>query len=62
MEPWQIAILIKPIAVFIVLVCIVAPIEWAILKALPEGKIKALLSKKNPAPVETAAPEEVPAE
>jgi hypothetical protein len=46
METWQLVLLIKPLGVFLFFVAIVAPIEWLILKLLPEGKFKNLLRKK----------------
>ena len=37
------ALLLRPLALFILLACILLPIRFAIIKWLPEGKIKHLL-------------------
>lgn len=44
MNTMWIALLIKPLALLALFVLIVFPIKWAILKLLPDGKLKRLLN------------------
>lgn len=37
------ALLLRPFALFILLACILLPIRYAVIKLMPEGKIKHLL-------------------
>lgn len=46
MEEWMWALLLKPLAVFLFFIVLVAPIEWIAAKLLPNGKIKKILFKK----------------
>ncbi len=46
MSTWMIALLLKPLMLFAFFVLIVAPIEWLILKVVPQGKLRNLLTKK----------------
>lgn len=43
LEPWQWALVFKPLAVLLVAVLICAPVRWLTLRYLPEGRIKRLL-------------------
>jgi hypothetical protein len=46
MEPWQIAILIKPFVALAFFGLIVLPIKMLFERVLPEGRIKRLLFKR----------------
>jgi hypothetical protein len=46
MEPWAIAILIKPIALLIFFGFIVLPIKLLFQRIIPDGRIKRLLFKR----------------
>ncbi len=43
MEPWVIAVIVKPLVLFILMVCIVLPIKLAFIRFFPEGRIKRFL-------------------
>lgn len=40
MEPWQLAVILKPFAALLIFGGIALPIRWAINKWLPEGRLK----------------------
>lgn len=40
---FAIAMLLRPIALFILLACILLPIRFAVIKWMPEGKLKRIL-------------------
>lgn len=46
MEPWQIAILIKPFVLLVFFGLIVLPIKLLFQRFLPDGRIKRLLFKR----------------
>lgn len=43
MEPWQIAVFLKPFVLLILTVCILYPIRVLVQKRMPEGKLKRFL-------------------
>lgn len=43
MEPWQIAILLKPFALFVLAVLVLYPARRYVQRRMPEGKLKRLL-------------------
>jgi hypothetical protein len=43
MSGWQWALVLRPLVLLIFLGGIVAPIRWAIMKRIPEGKLRRLL-------------------
>jgi hypothetical protein len=43
MQSWQWALLLRPLILLILLGGVVAPIRWAIMRKIPEGKIRRLL-------------------
>lgn len=43
MEPWHIALLIKPLVAFVILVLIALPIRMAVKRWMPECKLKRIL-------------------
>ena len=45
MEPWIIAIIIRPLVYLLLFVLIVAPITWLLYKIIPDGKFKVFLFK-----------------
>ncbi len=45
METWHWALLLKPLGL-LVFFTFIALLEWLILKLIPEGKLKRLLTKK----------------
>jgi hypothetical protein len=45
MEIWHWTLLLKPLALF-VFFAFIGLLEWLILKLIPEGKLKRLLTKK----------------
>jgi hypothetical protein len=48
MEPWLLAVILKPLVggLFLLLVC--APTRWAAIKFLPEGRLKRVLLSSKP--------------
>jgi hypothetical protein len=45
MEPWTIALLIRPAFNFLAMVLIVLPIEWVLFQVFPNGRLKVALFK-----------------
>lgn len=43
MEPWQLAMLFKPLGLLILFVGILLPLKWLFHKIIPEGRLKRLL-------------------
>lgn len=43
MEPWAIALMVKPIAFFVFVAFVVKPIQWLVKRAWPEGRAKRIL-------------------
>lgn len=46
MEPWQIAIVIKPLAFFLLAAVILYPARRAVMRWMPDGKLKRLLLRR----------------
>lgn len=46
MEPWAIALLIKPFALLVLFVLVLYPARWAVQRYLPDGKLKRLLLRR----------------
>ena len=45
MTDFQLALLIKPLAYFVLFVLIVAPITWVLWRVIPDGRFKTFLFK-----------------
>lgn len=43
MEPYVLAMILKPLIALIILLCIVAPLKWLFVRYFPNGRIKRLL-------------------
>ena len=50
MEPWHIAILIRPLAYFVLYVVVLAPLIWVLYRVFPEGRLKIALFKVRSGP------------
>ena len=46
MEPWQIAIVLKPFALLVLAVVVLIPARLAAQRFIPEGRIKRLLLRR----------------
>lgn len=46
MEPWAIALFLKPFAYLAVFVALIWPVTWAVRRYMPDGKIKRLLLRR----------------
>jgi hypothetical protein len=53
MEPFLIALLIRPILNLVVLVLVIAPIVWLLYRIIPEGRVKVALFKVRKGPTAT---------
>ena len=45
MEPFHIAIILRPLANFLFFALVVLPIEWALFRLIPRGRLKVVLFK-----------------
>jgi len=43
MSSWQLAVVLKPLGMLLIMVAIVLPIKWIFWKLIPEGRIKRIL-------------------
>jgi len=47
MEGYQLALLLKPLGLLLMMVCIVAPLKWLFIRFFPNGRVKTLLLKET---------------
>ena len=47
MTPSMLAILLRPVAMFILMVAIVLPIEWVLFRLFPNGRLKVILFRNR---------------
>jgi len=43
MKSWEWAVALRPLGALLIMLCVVAPIRWAIMRKIPEGKLRRLL-------------------
>lgn len=43
MEPWVIALMLKPLGLLVFMLVIVAPLKWLFVRFFPNGRLKRLL-------------------
>ena len=46
MEPWAIALVLKPLALLVLFVLVLYPARWAVQRYLPDGWLKRLLLRR----------------